>query len=275
MESISNWSEVLLESVQSFGQRFMGAMPSILGGLLILLLGWLMAKALSKLTEKLLTSVKFNDLAEKVGAQELLEKANTTMSASALIGRFIYWIIMLLVLITVSETMGWHAVSIEISKLLSYLPTLFAAILFFIIGVYIATFVRNFIRSATSSLGIGAGKALSAVVFYLLVIIVSLTSLDQAGIDTSIITSNLLIIIGSLLAAFAISYGFASRDILSNILASLFSKRTFKIGQVIEVNGIQGEIVEMSSISITLKQGKDKIVIPTQTLINSNVKIIG
>ncbi len=275
MESLSNWTEVLLESVQSFGQRFMGAMPSILGGLFILIFGWLLAKALSRLATTLLQSLKFNDLAEKVGASEMLEKANTKLDASQLVGRFVYWLVMLLVLITVSETMGWHAVSEEISKLISYLPTLFSAVLFFIIGVYIASFARDFIKSATSSLGIGAGKALSAIVFYLLVTIVSLTSLDQAGIDTSIITSNLLIIIGSLLAAFAISYGFASRDILSNILASLFSKRTFKIGQIIEVNGIKGEIIEMSSISVTLLQGKDRVVIPTQTLIKNNVKIIG
>ena len=276
MQEITTWSELFLNSFQSFGHKLMGAVPSILGAIIILLLGWLFAKLVSRGFSRLLKLVKFDKLADKIKANEFLEKANVNLSPSELIGKFIYWILLLLVIISASDALGWNAVSNEISKLLSYLPNLLIAIIFFIVGTYIASFVRDIIRGATSSLGISTGKLISSLVYYLLFIVVALTALDQAGVDTSIITSNLLMILGAILAAAAISYGFASKDVLANILASFFSRRTFTVGQTIEVDGVKGKIVSVNNISVTVQNGSDeKVVIPSHQLITSKVKIIG
>lgn len=275
MNEISSWSELFFESLRAFGQTFMRAVPSVIGAILILVLGWLFARLVSGAARRILKAVKFNRLAEKVNFREFLEKANIALSPSVLVGKFVYWLIMLLVVITASEALGWSAVSDEISKLLGYLPQLLAAIVFFVVGVYIATFVRDVIMGASRTLSISAGKVISTFVFYLLLILVTLTALDQAGIDTSIITSNLLLIIGSVMAAAAISYGLASREVLASILASFFSRRTFAKGQVIEIDGHRGKIVEMSNVSVTIRINENEdLVIPASQLISKQIKII-
>ena len=105
--------------------------------------------------------------------------------------------------------------------------------------------------------------------------IVTLTALGQAGIDTTIISANLSLILGSILLSAAISYGFASRDVLANILASFFSRKTFAIGQVIELDDAKGKIIATSNISVTiLTEQQEKIVIPAHQLITNKVKII-
>lgn len=252
----------------------MSVLPSIIGAFLIIFLGWLMAKLIAKTVSKLLKVAKFDAFAEKIGAADYLKKASVKMLPSQVLGKFVYWLIILMVVITVSETMGWDAVSTEVSKLIAYLPKLLVAIVFFIIGSYIASFVRDFIRGATASLSIGSGRIISSFVFYLLFILVTLTALEQAGMDTTIITSNLLLILGTILAAAAISYGFASRDILSNILAGFYSKKQFRIGQVIEIEEIKGRIVDISNISVTLQlSDKEQVVIPIHQLITHRVKI--
>lgn len=273
-EEISNWTELLFQSMRAFGENLMGTLPNIIGAILILFIGWLMAKLISSGIAKLLKVAKFDKLADMMNATEMLKRGNILLTPSKLVGRFIYWLLMLLVFITASETLGWDSVSKEISKLLGYLPALFSAILFFTVGVYFATIVRDFIKGAMKSLGISVGNIISSFAFYLLIILVTLTSLDQAGIDTSIITSNLLIILGAILGAAAISYGFASRDIFSNILASLFSRRMFEAGQTIEFDGVKGKVVGMSNISVTIQSGNEKIIIPTHQLITNKVKII-
>lgn len=276
MKEITTWSELFMNSLQTFGQKMMGAIPSLLGAIIILLLGWLLAKLIASGFTRLLKLVKFDALSEKIRFTDFLAKANVNISPSGLIGKFVYWILLLLVIISASDAMGWDAVSNEVSKLLGYLPNLLVAIIFFVVGTYIASFVRDVIKGATSSLGISTGKLISTVVFYLLFIIVTLTALDQAGVDTSIITSNLLMILGAILAAAAISYGFASRDLLSNILASFFSRRTFYVGQTIEIDGERGKIVAVNNISIIIESGNnEKTVIPTHQLITNKVKIIG
>lgn len=276
MNEVSTWSELFFRSLTTFGQTLMSAMPSIIGAIVILLLGWLFAKLVSGAINRILKAVKFNKLAENVNVKDFLEKANIQLSPNVLISKFVYWLLILLVVITAADTLGWSAVSDEISKLLGYLPRLLAAIVFFIIGVYIATFVRDVIRGATKTLGISAGRVISAFVFYLLLILVTLTALGQAGVDTSIITSNLLLIIGSIMAAAAISYGFASRDVLSNILGSFFSRRTFAVGQTIEIDGQRGKIVQMTNISVTIQISEnEKLVIPAHQLITKQIKIVG
>ena len=275
MNDLTTWSELLYDSLTTFGQNVSNSMSNILGAILIILLGWLLAKIISWAIGRILKAIKFDNIADRVNVKDFLDKANITLTPSAVISKFAYWLIILLVIITASDALGWSTVSEEISKLLRYLPQLLAAIVFFIVGVYIATFVKDVIYGATRTLGISAGKVISTFVFYLLLILVGLTALEQAGIDTGIITSNLLLIIGSIMAAAAISYGIASKDVLSNILGSFFSRRTFTKGQIIEIDGQAGEIIEMTNVTVTIRiNEKEDLVIPANQLITKQIKII-
>jgi len=270
---ISSWGEVFLKSLQTFLDTLMRALPSIFGAILLLLIGWLLAKLLAFLGYKLLQTIKFDELTKRPPFTEYLQKANISRP-SLMIRKLIYWVVLLLFFITAAETMGWKTISNEISSLINYLPRLFSALVVFIIGLYIVSFIRDFIKGATASLGIGAGKFISALVFYLLLAVISLTAAKQAGVDTDIITSNLSLILGSVMLAFAISYGFASRDILSNILASFFSRQMFSEGQIIELEGVSGKIIEISSVFIKIANQDGEIVIPTQRLLRQKVKIL-
>lgn len=277
MNNFTTWSELFFNSLQSFSQQLMSTLPKVIGAVLILLIGWLFARIIARSISKLLHLVKFDLFAEKIRATDFLAKANVEIYPSRLVGQFVYWMLLLLVVTSATEALGWDAVSKEVSKLINYLPNLLIAIIFFLIGTYIAAFVRDIIKGASSSLGISTGKMISSLVYYLLFIIVSLTALEQGGIDTSIITSNLLIILGAVLFSAALSYGFASRDLLSNILAAFFSRRTFQVGQVIELKGVSGKIIAINNISITIQNEEGAIVIPAQMIINNmtKIKIIG
>ncbi|MDH3243764.1 MAG: mechanosensitive ion channel [Saprospiraceae bacterium] len=275
MQNLTSWSEIFIHSLRSFGEKLMVAVPAIIGAILILILGWLIAKLFQSITRQVLKLLKINQLAERIKATDMLEKANIQTSPIDLIAKFVYWLLLLLVIITASDTLGWSTVSNEISKLVEYLPSLVAAILFFIVGIYVASFVRDLIKGTTTSLGISVGMTLSNVVYYILLVLISLTALDQAGIDTQILHSNSLLILGTVLITGAISYGLASRDMLANILGSYVGKRSFKIGQTIEMDGVKGKILEINSVNLVIQtQGNTKVVIPTNKLMTNKVTIL-
>lgn len=273
MKQITTWTELLFSSMQAFSDQIMRVFPNILGALFILLIGWLIAKLIAKGISKLLKVTKFDTLADKVNTSELLAKGGIQLTASELIAKFIYLMIMLLVFITACDTLGWTTVSNEISHLIGLLPTILTAVVIFIIGTYFATFVRDIIKGATSSIGISAGSIISNIVFYILMAIISITALQQAGIDTSVLQSNIILILGAVLIAAAISYGFASREILSNVLASFFTRNTFTKGQVIAIDDIEGVIIDANNISITIQTATDKVIIPTHQLISNRVRL--
>ncbi|WBM75957.1 mechanosensitive ion channel family protein [Saprospira grandis] len=273
MGDISKWTELFFASLQATTSAIMSALPALFGALFVFLGGLFMAKLLNKGLSKLLKKARFDQLAERIQLSSFLEKANIKKTPSELMGKMAYWLVMLLVITTASDILGWTVISKEISKLISYLPTLFSAIVLFVIGGFAAGLVRDVIKGATASLGIGAGKIISQIVYYMIFIIISLTALQQAGIDTSIISSNLFIILGAIMGSAAIAYGFASRDVLANILAGFYGKRLFEVGQEVEVKGIRGQIIDISSIAITLQTENEKVVIPSQKFIQEEVKI--
>jgi small-conductance mechanosensitive channel len=263
------------DAFRIFGKNFMGTIPGILSAIIVLVIAWLFASLISSGFERILRTVKFDTMAERFKITDFLRQSGILSSPSAIIGRCIYWVFVLLFIASVAEALDWKVVSYEITKLLGYIPNFISAITFFVIGIYLASFVRDLVRGATSSLGISTGRIISSSIYYLLFIIVVLTALQQGGIDTGIISSNLLIIMGAIMASASLSYGFASREVLSNILAGFFNRRNFNKGMVIEIDGVRGMIVEMNNISITIQINEtEKMVIPAHDLMTSRVKII-
>jgi small-conductance mechanosensitive channel len=268
------WS-LFIESLRVFGDKFMETIPSLLGGILVFIAAWLFAKLIAGGFERLLRIVKFDQLSEKIKITSFLNQTGITMSPSAIIGRFIYWVFVLLIIASAAETLSWRPISEQITKFIDYVPNLITAILVFIVGAYLVTLVRDFVRTSTGSLGISTGRILSSVIYYFLFIMVILTAMDQAKIDTRVLSTNLVIVIGAVMLSAAISYGIASRDVLANILAGFFNKRTFQKGMVIEVDGIRGIITEMTNIAVTIQVSEnERVVIPMQELMKNKIKII-
>jgi small-conductance mechanosensitive channel len=275
MNGLQRLSDLFIESLRVFGEKFMDTIPSILIAIIVILITWLLARMISGAFQKVLEIVHFDRLAEKIKLTQFLKQSGTQLTPSAIISRIIYWTIVILVIAAAAEALSWTAVSYQIQRLWDYTPNLVMAGVIFSIGVYLSSIVRDFIRSSTSSLGISTGRILSSVIYYVLVVMVVLTALEQAKIDTKILATNLLIIIGAIMLAASISYGLASKDVLSNILAGFFNKRTFQKGMVIEIDGIRGTIVEMTNIAVTLQVNEsEKIVIPSHQLLTNRVKII-
>lgn len=276
MEELTNRTEIFMQSFKAFGVKLMSVLPNIIGAIIILLLGWLLARVVNSLITKGAKRLRVNKLASRTELTDFLKKANIDSTPAELLGKMMKYIILLIAFLMAADTMNWQILSLEIGKLLAYLPSLFVALIFFVIGTYIAGFVRDFIRAATSSLGISAGRILGSFVYWMLLIIVTLTALEQAGFNTSLPSSYLLILLGTICLAAAISYGFASREILSNILSGFYARKSFRVGQIIEVEGERGEIVETTNINVTLRQENgERVVIPSQVLIKNKVRVLG
>lgn len=238
MENITDWTRITMESLLAMGQTLMVQIPKIIGAIIILLLGWLIAKLVYVAISKALKAMKFDKIAENINMAEIFAKANLKITPSQLVGKFVYWVILLLFFVIASDTLGWTVVSNSISDLISYLPKLFSAIVIFLIGLYIANFIRKALNSVFDTLSVESGRTISSIAFYIILIIISLTALNQAGVDTFAITSNINLIIGGVILAFAIAFGFGAKDILSNILSTFYSKNTFRVGQTIRFGKI-------------------------------------
>ena len=272
MDTLQQWEEMLLSSLATFSQRIFNVLPNVIGALLLLLVGWLIAKGVSVAIRKLLQSKTMARLTERLNRLSLLQRSDLSLDSVRIISRFVYWIILLIFFVAASETLGWTAVSRTLNNLINYLPALLSAIVILLIGLYLAQTVRAIIRAALHSLRVGAAQLISSLAFYLLATIVVLTALEQAGVDTSIITANLTLIVGAIVGAFAISFAIASRHILENILASFYGRKNFAVGDTIRLNTVEGTIIRIDGVSLVVKTKDAEVVLPAQALISEQIE---
>ena len=273
METVNQWKDMIFNSLGDMSSKVAEVIPNIIGALLILLIGWLVTKVIIYLLKKILKLAKIDVLTEKINDTEIFGKGDFKFKISKVIIGFVKFVMFLVFLIVAADIMNWDVVSQEIGNLLRYLPKLFSAIALFMIGIYIANFVRKAIAGVFESFDLSGSKAISSLVFYIIAIIITITALNQAGIDTSIITNNVTVILGAFLLAIALAFGFGSREVIQSLLFSFYSRKNYEVGQKLTINDVQGEIISIDNICMTLKTTKGKIILPIKEVAESRVEV--
>ncbi len=256
------------------GKSFGDAIPKFIVFVSILLLGHFLGRILKKIFLKALQAMSFDDLIKKVNMDVLLNKIKPGLSATSILVKILYWLVMLIFITAAADYVGMTMVTEAIGALFGYIPTLIAALVVLIIGLYIADLVKNVVYTAANSIGISGAKAIASIVYYLLAIMVVVTALKQSGINTDMITTNIAMILGAILLAFAISYGFSSRELVKNILSSYYGRGKYEEGMTIRIGEIEGVIEKIDSISVTISSSNKKIVLPSKMLIEEKIEIL-
>jgi small-conductance mechanosensitive channel len=263
----------IIDIVKEVLTRFAAAIPNIIGALLILMIGWLIAKFTSKALKKVFEALKLDRFGERLNGTEFAQKANMKVKLSSFLSKLVYWVLMLIFMMAATDVLGMPVVSQMVSDMIAYLPRLLSALVLFVLGIYLAEFVKNIVLAACNSLSIPSAKIIANFIFYLIFLTLTISALAQASIETGLITSNLTVILGGVILAFAIGYGFASKDTMANFLASFYSKNKIKIGDIVSIDGSRGKVIAMDSASVTLQGDGKIIVIPLKKLTSEKVEI--
>ncbi|RED45937.1 mechanosensitive ion channel family protein [Seonamhaeicola aphaedonensis] len=273
MEKAAEWKDIAMESLSAMWLEIAKVFPSIIGAIIILVLGWLLTKLLVRIIRKALKLAKANKLDDKLNDIEIVEGKKLSFDTIKIVSNFVKWTLYVILIIMVSDILNLTMISEQISNLLGYLPQLFAALVIFTIGLILANAVKKGIRSFFESMDLSGAKIISQVVFFIILVFTSITALNQAGVDTEIITSNITMILAAFLLAFALAFGFGAQRVVGDLLKTFYARRTYEIGKVIEFNGVKGEVEAIDNICITLKTEKGKLVLPIKDLVESQVKV--
>ena len=273
METINEWKDLTFNSLITMGRDIASALPKIIGALIILLIGWIVTKIILFVLGKILKLAKVDTLSEKINEMDLFGKGGFTFDIAKIILGFVKWLLLLVFLIVAADILSWEIISTEIGNLLRYLPRLFSALALMMIGLYVGNFVKTTVKKLFDSLEFAGSNVVSNLLFYIIVIFISITALNQAGIDTTIITNNITLILGAFLLAFALGLGLGSRDIITDLLRSFYTRRTYAVGDKIVIGKHSGTVEAIENNSLTLVTKSGKYVIPIKDVTSSQVEI--
>ncbi|MCW2119105.1 mechanosensitive ion channel family protein [Flavobacterium sp. 7A] len=273
MEVLDQLQSDTLNTINTLFFKIGEGLISFIYAILVLVIGWAISKGLIFILRKALAVSSIDKVGEKINESDLFGKSEYKINISEIIIGFVRWILILVFMIIAADVMQWTIISVEISNLLRYLPKLFSALALFMIGVYIANFVRKAISGLFTSLSMSGGKVISSMAFYGIAILVTITALNQAGVDTTIITNNVTIILGAFLLTFVLAFGLGSKDVITNLLLTFYARKNYTVGEYIKVNGQEGEIVAIENISMTLKTVTGKVIIPILQIVENTVEV--
>lgn len=265
--------ERILTLLQELSEKFIGVIPNVLGAIIVFLIGWMLAKIIASVIKRILSRIGVDKLAAQLNEIDLVQENNIRIVPSTLVSKVIYYILLLIFSIVAAEILQVEPVSQLVLDILNYIPLMISAALVLFIGIMVAESLKSIVLTTTQSLGIPSAKMIGSFVFYFVLLMSLMTALAQLGIDTDFIATNLSMIIAGAVGAFALGYGLASKDTMSNYLASFYSKDRFLVGDVISVNGTKGEIIFIDNNALTLQTENSQVIIPLSMLTKGEVAI--
>lgn len=246
------WTQSLISAMTALWTKVAGFIPNLFVALVLVLLGFVVAKLLDTLLSKLLGKVGLDRLMMGTGLTKLLARVGIHASVSTLIGKIVYWFVLLIFLVSAAESLGLQRVSATLDVLALYLPKVFGAALVLLAGVLLAQLVSSLVRGAAEGVGLEYANGLGRVAQGLVIIISISVAIGQLEVKTDLLNNVIAIVLISVGLAVALALGLGSRDIASQILAGIYVRELYQVGQQVQVGDVEGQIEEIGTVKTTL-----------------------
>ncbi|MGD8402215.1 MAG: mechanosensitive ion channel [Anaerolineales bacterium] len=258
---------------ETLGTVFMW-LPNLLGALVLLLVGWLVARLVQFIIGGLLRRLRLDALTERVGISSMLSNAGLDPSVANLLARLAYWLILFVFVLAAVESLGLIGVTEMLNRLVGYLPNVLAAALILLFGSLVAQVIGETLGKMTTQAGVTAGSALGQVVRYTLLVFAIILALGQLGIQTDLLTIAASALVIATTLALALAFGFGSRDLARNIMAGYHARESFEEGQQLSLRGHSGQLMSIGTVKAIIKTRKGLVSLPNAALTEEEVTVL-
>ncbi len=252
---VKEWLDAILHAVPEH-------IPAIVGALVLVAIGWVVAKLLAvvgkRLSGRLLNRLPLgpeqDDASGARGALSVLP---------AVIGSFVFWVVLILVVVAAVEILGLPILTDLFSRLAVYLPNIIAAVALVVGGFAVARIARGLVARGATVMRLEAqAEVLAGTAHALILAIAGVMALEQLGIQGRILELVLAVTLGSILAAGGLAFALGARSAVANIVAARYVAQVCRVGQEIEIEGIRGSIVQMTSTAVIVESKEGRVMVP-------------
>src|ERR687897_444990 len=209
----------MVQSLQEGLSTFFSYIPQLIGAILILIVGYIVAKLLEAVITRLLGTIGFEHWMDRGGIKQFFERAETRQTPTSILGRLVFWFVFIIAIVMATDALGISQVSAVLAELIAYIPNVIAAVLILILAALLANFLAGIIRGATGS-DILASVARIAIIVYAV-----FAALTQLGIAVQLTANTLLIVLGGVALAAAIAFGFGAQNVARDIVERAYERR--------------------------------------------------
>ena len=246
-----------------------GYTPSLVTGLIILVIGIVISKLVGWSIGKSLTKVKFDDLVAKTGLTDGLKQVDIKQTPSQLVATTIFWMIMLYFLLATFKQLGLDEAVRALENFIAFLPSVISALIIFIGGALLAGFVGRTVQGTLASMGISVHQVLGNGVKFFLLIVVAIVVMEQLGMDVTLLTNIVTNIITIVVAGVALAFGLGGRSVVRNVLAGYYARERFSPGDCVVIQEKEGTLEWIGTVNTLIRLKSGFLTIPNTELTES------
>jgi small-conductance mechanosensitive channel len=264
--NVQDWTKALTAAVTQVAETIFAFLPSVLGSVTLLIVGWLLARVLRGVTRKLVAHVLERLSRQRVARTNAIDarmrQTQTYQSAPAVAGALVYFMVLVFFFAAAVEALGLPTISNVLSLVTAYLPRVLAAALVVFVGLWAGDFVNSMMQRATGAKSLGyaplAGRSLQVLIGIVFLII----AVGQLGIDSLVLVITLAIVFASTFGAAALAFGLGARTTVGNIISARYVKRGYSPGDTVKIGEFQGQVLEITDTAVMLESPDGRVMVP-------------
>jgi len=226
--SIQIWVDTLARSLQDLWSQVAGFLPELLGAIIVLIIGVIVATGLEKLVERLVYYLKIDTFLKQFGVESFMSRANMRLDAGHFLGQIVYWFFIIVFFLAASDILGFTALSGFLKDVLNYIPNVLIAALILLASLVAANFVRGLVKTSVMGARLHAGKTLGIIAWWGITVFGFLTALVQLGVAVEIIQTLITGFVAMLALAGGLAFGLGGRDHADRWLGKLRDEMTHR-----------------------------------------------
>ncbi|HEY5218592.1 MAG TPA: hypothetical protein VIJ16_02230 [Gemmatimonadaceae bacterium] len=216
----------------SFSQVFTEFLRPLGGAVVILFAGYLVAKLLQRMVERVLRRVHLDQMLERGGVLEAVERGGSHVNPSRAVAGFAFWLVMFAVILVAADALGLSSLATVFSELVSYIPSLIAAIIIILVGIVLGGFVGGLIAASVGALT--GGRMLARAGRGGVILLALFMAVQELGIATDIITTAFAILFGAVALALALAFGLGNRELAAEVTREWYERYRMERDEVRE-----------------------------------------
>ena len=271
----ANWLDDVWKSLDKMRVDAIEFLPKFLSALILFVVGVVIAVLISKFIKTLLGKSGADALCDRMGVTQMFQRANVNAPLSAIVGKALFWILILMFLMSAAESLGLPQISEPLRGLVAFLPKVITALIIAMVGMVISDLARGVVAGGAQRVGLDYANALANLLYAFIMIVVLTIAVGTLGVDTTLIrhTVEIMLLAGAL--AVALALGLGMRPLAQNIVAGVYARDLYPVGTLVSLpeKGVESAKVTAVGPVATRLQGTDgaQFVVPNSSLVGEIV----
>jgi len=255
------WESAVAAIAADWARQAVAYLPRVLGALGLVLIGvataWLVRAVIRRVLEGVLSLLGRHALVGRAVIHSEVGPSFVRLTSGIL-----FWLTVTLFVAAAVETLDLAIAAALVSTLATYLPRLLLGLVVLFGAVLAAQFAHGAVRSAASTAGLAQGAVLARGVQMLVILLGVATAADQVGIQSTLLTVVAATIGAAVFGGVALAFGLGSGLAVSNIIATFYVLKAYRVGQLVRIGAVEGEILEITQTGVVIASPEGRVLIP-------------